>query len=570
MLALKRSLRFTLVLLSLGAAAELAHAQAGKSATDHPDSRVDIYGGYGYFHPINSGIDGYQYQDVSNPNATVSVTAFFNRYVGIQMEGEYFSGNGEHHLYDSAPSGGCTGATCDQLIYTAEAGPVVRFPLGQFVPFVHILGGGARINGPVAQPLFWGFGVTGGGGLDWVLPPFHHRLALRLFQADFQYSQVVYGPLVLPDGTHGGLGEIDAVKLSGGLVVRLGEIKGTLPVQLGCTADPVSVFPGDPIKITGSTLNLDPKLKPLYTWKLKGGKITPADASATVDTAGMTPGEYVVEGHVIEGPRARQQASCTAPFTVKAFEPPTITCSANPGTATSGTDIAISTSGGSPQNRPLTYSYSASAGEITSSGPTAKLSTAGLSPSTITITCNVVDDLGQNATTTTSVVLEAPVAPVVAQTQALCSLSFTRDKRRPVRVDNEAKGCLDDIALTLNQQTDAHLIIVGNFAETEKQQAAEERTLNARQYLVKEKGIDPTRIEVRIGTTPGKIVNNTLVPAGAVFNDIDTHPFDDATVVRHGQAYGVPRPKPAPKSKPASKKHVAKKTQPAVSFGPTK
>ena len=39
----------------LGMGAKL-NAQATKSATEHPDSRVDIYGGYGYFHPINSGV----------------------------------------------------------------------------------------------------------------------------------------------------------------------------------------------------------------------------------------------------------------------------------------------------------------------------------------------------------------------------------------------------------------------------------------------------------------------------------------------------------------------------------
>jgi hypothetical protein len=44
-----------------------------------------------------------------------------------------------------------------------------------------------------------------------------------------------------------------------------------------------------------------------------------------------------------------------------------------------------------------------------------------------------------------------------------------------VRIDSEAKGCPDDIALTLNQQTDARLIIVGNSAPTEKPDAAAER-----------------------------------------------------------------------------------------------
>jgi hypothetical protein len=187
------------------------------------------------------------------------------------------------------------------------------------------------------------------------------------------------------------------------------------------------------------------------------------------------------------------------------------------------------------------------------------------------VTCNVVDDLGQTATSTTTVEITAPVAPVASQTQQLCSISFARDKKRPVRVDNEAKGCLDDIALTLNQQADAHLIVVGNFTPKEKEAAAAERTLNARQYLTKEKGIDPSRIEVRIGTTPGQTVDDILVPAGAVYNNIDTHPFDESSIVRHGQAYGVPHAKStgAPHKKAASAKKPEEKPTPNVSFGPS-
>ena len=61
--------RLIFVLCCLGTAA-LCSAQATKAGEEHVDSRVDIYGGYGYFHPFNSGINGYQYQSISNPNAT--------------------------------------------------------------------------------------------------------------------------------------------------------------------------------------------------------------------------------------------------------------------------------------------------------------------------------------------------------------------------------------------------------------------------------------------------------------------------------------------------------------------
>ncbi|MGA8940142.1 MAG: hypothetical protein WB439_13355, partial [Acidobacteriaceae bacterium] len=544
-----------LVVLSLGPAV-ICSAQAVKEGEQHIDSRVDLYGGYGYFHPDHSGIDGYQFQSVYNPNATVSLSVYLNRYFGVQMETGYFSGSNEHKKY--LPS--CTGETCSQLVYTAEGGPVARLPLGSWVPFAHILGGGERTNGPAGQSLMWGWGVTGGVGLDYVFPFWNQHLAIRPIQADYQYSQVVYGPLLLPSGTQGGFSSLSNIKLSAGLVLRLGNVEPPYPVMLGCGAQPSSVYPGDPIKVEANALHLNPKKTPVYSWASNGGTITASGPEATIDTAGLKPGDYTVTGHVQQGSRAREQASCAAPFTVRSFEPPTLTCSANPSTAVSGTDIAISTVGVSPQNRPLTYSYTATAGVIASNGPTAILSTAGLSPSTITVTCNVVDDLGQTAKATTDVIITAPVVPVVPQTQPLCSLSFTRDRRRPVRVDNEAKGCLDDIALTLKQQTDAHLVVVGNSAPDEKPEAAAERALNARQYLVEEKGIDTSRIELRIGQPTGKTVTDTLVPQGATFKDQDTHTFDEKTITRHGQAYGVPRERRTP-----SREHnkSARKTEPA-------
>jgi hypothetical protein len=563
---LRGNLTACLSLLAMFGVSIVAHGQASKSATDHTDSRVDIYGGYGYFHPLNSGINGYQYQDVSTPNATVSVTGWFNQYVGLQAEGGYFSGSGEHAIYNQQVATPCSGASCNQIVYTAEGGPVLRFPLGAFIPFVHTLGGGARINGPVDQPLFWGWGVTGGAGLDVVLPPFEHRFALRLFQADWQYSQVLYGPLVLPAGTHGGFGEIDALKVSAGLVVRFGDAKGQAPVQLGCIAEPIGVYPGDPLKVTGTTVNTNPKLKRTIRWVSNGGKVTGQDLYPTVDTTGVAPGEYIVHGTYSEGLKARQQASCDAAFVVKAFQPPTIACAATPSVANSGTDIAISTSGGSPQNRPLTYSYSATEGQIAGNGASAVLSTAGLSPTTITVTCNVVDDLGKSAKATTQVTITAPPAPVVPSTQPMCTLAFLRDKRRPARVDNEAKGCLDDIALTLNKQTDARLVIVGNYEAPEQPEIGAQRTLNARQYLAQEKGIDPSRIELRIGDASGKTVSDTLVPAGAIFNEIGTHKFDAATIVRKGPAYGIVRKRPV-SVLPATKKGKRKRPRGGAASG---
>jgi hypothetical protein len=329
-------------------------------------------------------------------------------------------------------------------------------------------------------------------------------------------------------------------------------------------------YPGDIITVTAASINFDSKKPAAYTWKTNGGRLKPDQAQATIDTAGLAPGEYVVSAHVVQGMKARQQASCTTPFTIKPFEPPTLTCSATPSSATAGTVIDISTTGTSPQNRPLTYSYTASAGQLTATGPTAKLSTAGLGATTITVTCNVVDDLGQSAQANTQVTLTVPPTPVVAETQDLCHISFERDRRRPQRVDNEAKGCLDDIALTMQQQAGAQLVMVGNSSANEHPEAGAERALNAREYLVKEKGIDGSRIEVRIGSVPGRFVSNTLVPAGAHFDGSTSHSFDESTIVRHGQAYGTPghNLRTAPHTRPHS--GVARHRLPRPAAGPVK
>src|SRR5208282_1296583 len=72
------------------------------------------------------------------------------------------------------------------------------------------------------------------------------------------------------------------------------------------------------------------------------------------------------------------------------------------------------------------------------------------------------------ATCTASVNVEAPPPPPAPKTKTLCSISFDKDKKRPARVDNEAKACLDDIALTLQSKSDATVAVVGSSTAAEK------------------------------------------------------------------------------------------------------
>jgi hypothetical protein len=512
-----------LVALCIAASPLSAGAQAVKTgSTTPPDfSRFDLYGGYAYFHPFNSEIVPFVYQPI-NLGAVASATAYFNRYLGVQAEGS-FSPNGPNDCY-----------------YTAQAGPVLRYQKGRLIPFVHALGGGARAGGPAFQPCTWGWGITAGGGLDLVLPVFNNHVALRVVQADFNYSHVDYGP-VDPAQVTGGIGDITAYRLSAGVVLRLGQLTPPPPVQLGCTVQPTNVFPGDPVTVTATAANLEPKKKLSYTWTASGGELTNNEATANINTAGLAPGDYTVSGHVSEGKRPGETANCTAGFRIHNPAPPTITCSANPSTVMPGDPSTITAVASSFEGLTLSYSYSSTAGQISGTTPTATLVTSGAPSGVVTVTCNVVDDLGKHASADTTVTIVTPPPPPVPKVRPLCSISFERDLKRPVRVDNEGKACLDDIALTLNRDTTSKLVIVGRHADDETPDAAAQRDLNVEQYLTDEKGIDPARISMRTSGQSGRILDNTLVPDGASFTPGDTATFDANTVQRQGQPYAKPK-----------------------------
>ena len=77
---------------------------------------------------------------------------------------------------------------------------------------------------------------------------------------------------------------------------------------------------------------------------------------------------------------------------------------------------------------------------------------------------------------------------------------------------------------------------------------AAQRAVNTKDYLVKEKGIDASRISVATGTTDGQSVEDYLVPAGATFS-VSVTPVDESAVTAQAR-------KPLPV---AQKKSVARK-----------
>ena len=110
--------------------------------------------------------------------------------------------------------------------------------------------------------------------------------------------------------------------------------KPPVPPTVACSASPAQVYPGDPITVTATPEGLNPKLNTVYVWS--GDGVTGNGTTASINTSASKPGTYTLQGTLKEGKPGKegekpwQIASCSATYTVKEFEPPTLSCSANP------------------------------------------------------------------------------------------------------------------------------------------------------------------------------------------------------------------------------------------------
>jgi len=558
-------------------------AQVAPSAKGSPPQndapKWDIFIGYSFFAPYetvhalqpNGEILPFNFE-VEKRGLTESVTYFYSRHWGIQVE------SGQHDLWVN--TGGSNQGSSNSGIWTLEPGLVRRWPHKHVTPIAHVLAGAVYVDGPDHEPYTWGWGMTAGGALDVNAGcAGQHRVAIRVFQVDYEYLHANSGISHINQNTWiwGDDENINGLKLSGGLVWGAeGGCEAPPAVALTCYATPTTVFPGDPVAVNATAANLDPKLNAVYSWS--GPGVTGHGETASVATASMKAGTYAVQAEVKEGKPGKEglkpgeSASCSTSFTVRAFEPPTLVCVADPATINPGDKSTVTSTGVSPQNRPLTYSYAVvpGTGAISGNGTTAIYDSTGAPTGNVDINCMVTDDLGQTATAGTKVTITKPYVPPIPHTTALCPITFSRDKQRPTRVDNEAKACLDQVTDALKNDPTATVVVVGEANGKEKappknkhakpEDYAAERAVNTKDYLVNEEqsGIDASRIIVRTGTGDSQSVENYLVPAGATFeNDVQ----GTSPVVESGVKKVSRKPIPVPGAKkPGHKKHAAAKS----------
>jgi hypothetical protein len=127
------------------------------------------------------------------------------------------------------------------------------------------------------------------------------------------------------------------------------------------------------------------------------------------------------------------------------------------------------------------------------------------------------------------------------------------NKVKPWRVDNTCKAMLDDVALKLQQDPEAKLVVVGNADPSEKRKnLSAERAVDVKFYISggeAKQNIDPSRIETRSGNEGTMTSEQWIIPSGASFPEAGS-----TTTVDESKVKAVPdHPKVAPK-KAAKKK----------------
>jgi hypothetical protein len=412
--------------------------------------------------------------------------------------------------------------------------------------------GGARFILPVSEKAaitVSGNAGAGGANLDYqVIGLFSYNLTPKLgMGVGWRYLDVDYRPAKNQF-------VFDAI-MSGALVGLYFNFGGRPPVppSASCSASPIEVYPGDPVTATISTQNFNPKHTITYGWMSTGARVSGTGTSASVDTTRLTPGVYTVTGSATDKKeKSNNVASCNASFTVKARPnyPPTASCSVTPNAIAINQSATVTIAARSPEDRPLTYKWNTTGGQLSDNGTSATLvATNADAGSTITVTGTATDDHGLSTSCTASVTV--PAVEKVKEVEDWGECTFEKNPKKPWRVDNDCKDVLDKLALRIQQMPNGKVAIVG-FKDQEEVVNAEhigaQRAVNVKYYLVTDElgpKVDPTRLEPREGGAKGKAAHFYFVPQGATFAAEESVTVDESAV--QGQSRSA-APKKAKKS----------------------
>jgi outer membrane protein OmpA-like peptidoglycan-associated protein len=452
------------------------------------------------------------FQNFNSYGATGEFAYNVNSWFGLvaQVGGYHFS----RQVFTSTGNQNITGSFQTYLF-----GPRLNLRrFDHFVPFAEVMfgaaHGGPQLTGNATQSEF---AMIAGGGVDVVLTKY---LAWRFFEADYLMTDFT-GTLMSPGGRE------NSFRIGSGVVLRWGyppePPKPIHPPTAACSANPTSVYQGstEPVAIHVDATDVD-KVGLTYSYTATGGTVDGTGPDARWNPSGLAIGSYTVNAKVDNGHGGT--ATCAADVAVnkRPNRPPVISCAPERNPIIAGERVAINSQASDPDGDPITYSYSASGGQISGNGPTAQFDSTGLSAGSYTITCTADDGQGGRTNATTNVDVQQPAPPPQASKVGDCGYN----KPGAARFDNACKRVGDDVALRLKNEPNAKVVIVG-YADRKEPRAAklaQQRADGAKKYLG-EKGIDASRISTRVGeasTEKGSEKENrrvdfVFVPEGATY-----------------------------------------------------
>ncbi|MBI4468170.1 MAG: OmpA family protein [Acidobacteria bacterium] len=292
------------------------------------------------------------------------------------------------------------------------------------------------------------------------------------------------------------------------------------PPSVALDSDKNSVTDGEPIRLTARASDPDNDVLG-FTWSSTAGRISGSGPTVTLDTAGINPRtgsapvDLITSVTVDDGKGGTASATRSlrvvapapqAPPPPPANRPPEIDAInyAVVGTPqveqqiTDGETVRIWAIAHDPDNDPLTYQWSVSPGQITGRGTEVRMDTTGLTggpgapPVNVTVRLTVSDGRGGSDTDSRTLTVHSVRKPEATRLGE--ELIFPRNN---ARVNNMHKALLDDVALRLQQEPKSVLLIDGHCDKGEPESLAKSRAENVKKYLVRDKRIDPARIEVR-------------------------------------------------------------------------
>jgi outer membrane protein OmpA-like peptidoglycan-associated protein len=358
-----------------------------------------------------------------------------------------------------------------------------------------------------------GIGAVLGGGMDL---PFTKNFAWRVFQADYVWARHNYADYASPDFPDLRRPSLEGVRLRTGIVISWGG-REVVPPAASCSVQPNEVMVGEPITATVSASNFNPKHTVNYSWSGNGGVVNGKDTTASIDTTNAAPGSYTVTAKVTDPKEKKNnEATCSANFTVKPLppkNPPTMSLSASPTELVTGGSVNLSANCTSPDGVPVSVAnWTTTAGNVSGSGTSGSLNTAGLPAGPVTVTATCTDSRGLSTQATTQITIDNPPPPPVDKALearlALHSVYFPTNMPPP---NNPNAGLLasqqatlmtlaTDFKKYLEAKPDAHLTLEGHAdirgTDAYNQALSERRVGRVRAFLVQQ-GVPESDIEVK-------------------------------------------------------------------------